>query len=59
MQVQTQKTAVEKHYNGSRYAWHDGIQVKVGTLEIRAVRKSAESTIQLCVCGPTKDIAEV
>ena len=59
IQVKVQKTAIEKHYSGLRYAWHDGIQVKVGTLEIRAVRKSEESTIQLCVCGPTSDVAEV
>ena len=59
VQVQIQKTAVEKSYGGSRYAWHDGILVKIGTLEIRAVRKSEESTIQLCVCGRTNDVAEV
>ena len=59
IQVQVQKTAVEKHYSGSRYAWHDGIQVKVGTLEIRALRKAEKATIQLCVCGPTNDVAEV
>ena len=59
MQVQVQKTAVEKKYGGSRYAWRDGIQVKIGTLEIRAVRNTETSTISLCVCGPISDVPQV
>ena len=59
MQVQVQKTAVEKKYVGSRYTWHDGIQVKIGTLEIRAVRKADESTIGICVFAPSTDVEEV
>ena len=59
MQVQVQKTAVEKGYGYSRYAWHDGIQVKIGTLEIRMMRKAATSTISVCVCAPSNDVKEV
>ena len=59
MQVQVQKTAMEKEYGNTRYAWHDGIQVKIGTLEIRAMRKPATSTISLCVCAPSEDVEEV
>ena len=59
MQVQVQKTAVERKYGGSRYAWRDGIQVKIGTLEIRAVKKADKSTIEICVCAPVTDVEEV
>ena len=59
IQVQVQKTAVEKNYGNSCYAWQDGIQVKVGTLEIRALRIASESTITLCVCAPSDDIEQV
>ena len=59
MQVQVQKTAMEKEYGNSRYAWCDGIRVKIGTLEIRAMRNTATSTISLCVCAPSEDVEEV
>ena len=57
MQVQVQKTAVEKKYGNGRYVWHDGIQVSVGALEITAIRNI--STISLIVCAPRDDLEEV
>ena len=59
MQVQVQKTAIEKKYGNSRYVWHDGIQVHVGALEITAIRRVSHSTISLCVCAPSDDVEEV
>ena len=59
MQVQLQKTAFERKYGNRRYAWRDGIQVFIGALEIRAIRKASESTIRLCVCAPSKDMQQV
>ena len=56
MQVQVQKTAAEKNYGNSRYAWHDGIQVNVGTLQITALRKASQSTISLFIRAPSDDI---
>ena len=59
MQVQVQKTAVEKKYGNSRYTWRDGIQVMIGALEIRAVRRTSKSTISLCVSAPSDDVEHV
>ena len=59
MQVQLQKTAVDRKYGNLRYAWQDGIQVIIGTLEIRAIRRASESTIAVCVCAPSHDVEEV
>ena len=59
MQVQLQKTAVEREYGNSRYAWQDGIQVIIGTLEIRAIRRTSESTITIYVCAPSHDVEQV
>ena len=56
MQVQVQKTATEQNYGNSRYAWHDGIQVNVGTLQITALRKASQSTISLFISAPSDDI---
>ena len=59
MQVQVQKTAVEKRYGNSRYVWQDGIKVMIGALEIRAVRRASKSTISLCVSAPSDDVEHV
>ena len=59
MQVQVQKTAVERKYGNNRYAWQDGIQVIIGTLEIKAIRRASESTITVCVCAPSNDVEQV
>ena len=59
MQVQVQKTAVERQYGNSRYAWHDGILVNIGTLEITALRRASQSTVQLCVCAPIDEVEQV
>ena len=59
MQVQLQKTATERDYENRRYTWRDGIQVNIGTLEIRAIRRPSESAITLCVCGSTEDVEQV
>ena len=59
MQVQLQKTAVDRKYGNLRYAWQDGIQVIIGTLEIRAIRRASESTIAVCVCAPSHDVEQV
>ena len=59
IQVQVQKTAAERDYENRRYTWRDGIQVNIGTLEIRAIRRPSESTIRLCVCGSTEDVEQV
>ena len=56
MQVQVQKTAVEMDCGNSRYAWHDGIQVNVGTLQITALRRASQSTISLCVSATSDDV---
>ena len=56
MQVQVQKTAAEQNYGNSRYAWHDGIQVNVGTLQITALRRASQSTISLFISAPSEDI---
>ena len=56
MQVQVQKTATEKNFGNSRYAWHDGMQVNVGTLQITALRKASQSTISLFIRAPSDDI---
>ena len=55
MQVQVQKTAAQRDFGNSRYAWHDGIQVNVGTLQITALRRASQSTISLCVSAPSDD----
>ena len=59
LQVQIQKTATENNYGGRRHAWQDGIEVKIGTLEIRAIRRASESTIRLCVCSLSEDVEQV
>ena len=59
MQVQVQKTAVDRKYGNSRYAWHNGIRVNIGALEITALRKASQSTISLCVCAPSDDVEQV
>ena len=59
MQVQLQKTAVDRKYGNLHYAWQDGIQVIIGTLEIRAIRRASESTIAVCVCAPSHDVEAV
>ena len=59
MQVQIQKTAVEKKYGNLRYTWRDGIKVMIGALEIRAVRGASKSTISLCVSAPSNDVEHV
>ena len=59
MQVQVQKTAVEKKYENRRYAWKDGIRVMIGALEIRAVRRTSEPTISLCISAPSDDVEQV
>ena len=56
MQVQVQKTAVKEKYGNSRYAWQDGIQVNVGTLQITALRRASQSTILLFISAPSDDI---
>ena len=56
MQVQVQKTAVKENYGNSRYAWQDGIQVNVGTLQITALRRASQSTISLFISAPSDDI---
>ena len=55
MQVQVQKTAVKENFGNSHYAWHDGIQVNVGTLQITALRKASQSTISLFISAPSDD----
>ena len=59
IQVQVQKTAVERNYGNNRYAWQDGIQVTIGTLEIKAIRRASKSTITVCVCAPNDDTEQV
>ena len=59
MQVQVQKMATERDYENRRYTWRDGIQVNIGTLEIRAIRRPSESTIRLCICASTEDVEQV
>ena len=59
LQVQIQKNAAEKNYGGRRHAWQDGIEVNIGTLEIRAIRRASESTIRLCVCSLSEDVEQV
>ena len=50
MQVQVQKTAVEKKHGNSLYIWRDGINVNVG---------ASQSTISLCVCALTDDMEKM
>ena len=59
MQVQVQKTATEQNYGNSRYAWHDGIQVNVGTLQITALRRDSQSTISLFISALSDDVEQV
>ena len=59
MQVQVQKTAAEQNYGNSRYAWHDGIQVNVGTLQITALRRASQSTISLFISALSDDVEQV
>ena len=57
--MQLQKTAVEKMYGNSCYAWHDGIQVNIGALQITALRRASQSTISLCVSALSDDLEQV
>ena len=58
LQVQVQKTAAEKNCGNRHYAWQDGIQVNIGTMEIQAIRRASESTITVCICAPSKVVEQ-
>ena len=57
--VQIQKIAREHQFGDDRYAWKDGLAVKVGNLECVAVRIPQKSIITISIQGDTEEVDEV
>ena len=53
--VQLQKTATNRKYEGERYAWRDGLLIKIDTLTCILQRNNKTATIYVSVCGKAED----
>ena len=53
------KATEEYHYMGDRVAWHDGLEVSIGSVQCVLTRSKENSTIDLCLYGKVDDMAQV